>query len=176
MIDEGLFRATGIVKALMTFSFKGTSTLYKSDIHEIIENTLLFLNFKIPEDAKIKRDFQLKTEIPLFVDKMHQVLIYILDNAIFEFNSENRKDGVITIITRENEESAVLTISNNGKPIPEQYLDQIFDPFFTTKDPGKGVGLGLSISYALINEQNGKIRVENSNDGVSFIIELPLNK
>lgn len=53
-------------------------------------------------------------------------------------------------------------------------MKQLFDPFFTTKDPGKGVGLGLSISYTLIQEHNGEIYAENMDDGVSFMIELPL--
>ena len=174
MINEGLLKATSIVKALMTFSSGGTSKLINSNIHQIIENTLLFLNFKIPEGISIKKNFNLKSDIPLFEDKMHQVIIHILDNAIYEFLAGTEKEGVIEISTSENEKFAVLTISNSGRRIPDENLNQIFDPFFTTKDPGKGVGLGLSITYSLINEHNGKIHAENSIDGVSFIIELPL--
>lgn len=173
-IKEGVTRANSIVKTLMNFTQNSNSKLLKSDLHEIIENTLLFLNFKIPEDIVIEKDFQLKTNIPLYVYKIHQVIINIIENAIFELNSDSKKNKIITISTRQKQDYALLTISNNATQIPEQNLTQIFDPFFTTKDPGKGIGLGLSISYSLINDHKGKIYAENFDEGVSLIIELPL--
>lgn len=174
MIDEGLVRTTRIVKALMTFSPNSSQIQISSNIHQIIENTLFFLNFKIPEGIRINKHFHLKNNIPLYEDKMHQIIIHILDNAIDEFLSGTVKEGVINISTSKNEKYAILTISNNGRQIPKEDLKQIFDPFFTTKDPGKGVGLGLSIAYSLIREHNGNIRAENFKEGVSIIIELPL--
>jgi signal transduction histidine kinase len=174
MIEDGITRANSIVKTLMNFTQIKNSKLLVSDLHEVIENTMLFLNFKIPENILIKKDFQLKTNIPVYVDKIHQVIINILENAIFELNSVSKENKVINISTRQKEDFAQLIISNNATQIPEQNLTQIFDPFFTTKDPGKGIGLGLSISYSLINEHKGKIYAENFDEGVSLIIELPL--
>lgn len=174
MIEDGIARANSIVKTLMNFTHIRNSKLIESDLHEVIENTMLFLNFKIPENILVKKDFQLKTNIPIYVDKIHQVIINILENAIFELNSVSKENKLITISTRQKEDSAQLIISNNATQIPEQNLTQIFDPFFTTKDPGQGIGLGLSISYSLINEHKGKIYAENFNEGVSLIIELPL--
>ncbi|MCK5170060.1 MAG: HAMP domain-containing histidine kinase, partial [Bacteroidales bacterium] len=174
LINDGITRATSIVNALMNFSPDVKPKLRETDIHEIIENTLLFLNYKIPEDITIEKDFKLKKNVPLFVDKLHQVIINIIENAIFELRSESKKNKVIYILTYQKENYAVLTIYNNAKQIPKQNLSKIFDPFFTTKDPGQGIGLGLSVSYSLINEHNGKIYAENSDSGVNIIIELPL--
>ncbi|NVO10750.1 MAG: GHKL domain-containing protein [Bacteroidales bacterium] len=172
-INEGLFKTTSIVKALQSFTSRTTSKRIDSDIHKIIENSLLFLNFSIPENVSIIKNYHLKAKIPVFEDEIHQVIIEILRNALFELNKKTQKDSAIDITTSENEEFAILTISNNGGEIPEQYLSRVFDPFFTTKEPGEGVGLGLSIVYTFITEHKGKIRVENSNTWVKFIIELP---
>jgi signal transduction histidine kinase len=174
LINEGITRTTNIVKALMNFSLYDKSKLREADIHEIIENTLLFLNYKIPEDITIKKDFQLKSNVPLYIDKIHQVIINIIENAIFELKSVSSKKKVITIFTSQNKNNSIVEISNNGNQIPEQNLNQVFDPFFTTKDPGQGIGLGLSICYSIITEHKGKISAKNSNSGVSIIIELPL--
>jgi C4-dicarboxylate-specific signal transduction histidine kinase len=176
MIHDGFSKSVEIVNALMSFSVRGNSNLVVADIHAIIENTLLFLNYRIPSGVRIKKDFQLQAKIPLFAEKMNQVIVNIIDNALFEFNHESTSNAEITISTSQLEDYACIKISNNGRKIPEKYLNRIFDPFFTTKDPGQGVGLGLSISYALVHEHSGRIHAENSEDGVVFIIELPMNK
>ena len=173
MAFDGLERATGIVKALMTFSRKGGSKLIESDLHEIIDNTLLFLRSKITVDIEIKKEYQLKNKVPVFQEKMHQVIMNIIDNAIFAVNSHGGRDKSILISTGHAENMAILTITNNGPHIEEHHLSQLFDPFFTTKDPGAGTGLGLSISYNLIAEHEGTLRAENRDNGVSFIIEIP---
>ena len=68
-------------------------------------------------------------------------------------------------------------MSDNGCGISEEVIDQLFDPFFTTKPVGKGVGLGLALSYAIVDEAGGKIRCENNEDGgARFVIELPNQK
>jgi signal transduction histidine kinase len=65
-------------------------------------------------------------------------------------------------------------VSDTGKGIPPHMIDRIFDPFFTTKP--KGIGLGLSIAYQIINKHGGTIKVESQwEKGTSFIITLPEN-
>ncbi len=176
MIEAGLVRATKIVKALMTFAYRGTSKLVYFDIHEIIENTLLFLNFQLPNDLVIKKDYRLKNQVPIFAEKMHQVVMAIIENALYELNSANLSQKILIISTIEKNGKAMLRFSNNGNKIPEDLLTRIFDPFFTTKSTGHGTGLGLSICYTYIQEHGGQITAENTNDGVSFIVELPLKK
>ncbi len=170
---DGLDRATEIVKALMTFSHRGLSKKNLSDLHDIIDNTLLFLQSKMTGHIEVRKVYNLTEGVPVFQDKIHQVILNLIDNAIFATKLNKEGDRLITITTGKEGSHVVMDITNNGPLIPEEHLRQIFDPFFTTKAPGEGTGLGLSISYTLIREHNGTIRAENREDGVHFIIEIP---
>jgi signal transduction histidine kinase len=175
IINEGFNRSVEIVNALMSFSIKGVSNLQNHDIHTIIDNTLLFMMTTIPKDIVIIKDFGLNELVPVYIEKMHQIFINILNNAIFVLDSDGIKEKKITIKTFKNYNRAIIEISNSGPEIPSKNLNQIFDPFFTTKDPDKGKGLGLSICYTYIREHKGKIYAANIENGVKFTIELPLN-
>jgi signal transduction histidine kinase len=177
MIQDGFQRASDIVQSLMTFSYKGKPILVPADINKIIDNTLLFISHEITPEVLIHKDYKLQKDVPVYQDKIHQVLLNILDNALFA-TRKNSKAGTreIFIQTDQSDKYAIIKISNNGRKIPDEHLKQIFDPFFTTKNPGEGAGLGLSICYTLIKEHKGNIRVENEEDAVAFVIEVPLNK
>ncbi len=170
---NGLERASNIVKALMTFSYRGNSKKTATNVHDIIDNSLLFLQSKLTDDFKIHKTYTLKKLIPLYPDRMHQVIMNIIDNAIFAVTMNEQGTKEIGITTRQEGNKAILEISNNGPAISEENLHQLFDPFFTTKDPGQGTGLGLSISYTLVSEHNGSIKAENLEKGVRFVIEIP---
>jgi len=187
MIREGFEKTFNIVRSLLSFSSGEESERSLEDIHVIFDNTLLFLKSKIGDDIALIRDYQLERLVPVYQDKLHQIFLAIIDNAIFALrHSGQDNDKQIRISTRkqtltstskdksDSGELAVIEISNNGGPIPEDHLGQIFDPFFTTKDPGVGVGLGLSIVYTLVSEHDGEIKASNSENGISFVIELPL--
>jgi signal transduction histidine kinase len=94
----------------------------------------------------------------------------ILNNAIQAIEN----GGSITVKTIfSNKNSVIISISDTGKGIEKEHLDNIFDPFFTTKNIGEGTGLGLSISYGIIKEHKGEINVE-SNIGVGTTIDIKL--
>lgn len=173
-VKEGLERSMNIVSALMTFSFQGKSTLVEIDIHPIIENTLIFLKPKIKDKIKILKNFNLSDAMKVYPDKMHQILLNILDNAIFATINQDSYPKKIFINTIANQTSAIIQIINTGAGIPEENLNQLFDPFFTTKEPGLGTGLGLFICYTLMEEHNGTISVENIDGGVCFNLEFPV--
>ena len=181
MIREGFEKTNKIVKALISFSSSDPEKPVKSDLHEIIDNTLLFIRSRLGENIKIHKDYRINRTVPVFQDKLHQVLLSVLDNAIYAIQQkEQLKDEFIRICTWEvkgrgaGETRAVIEICNSGPGIPDQDLSNVFDPFFTTKDPGEGTGLGLSISYSLIQDHNGEIEVHNVPDGVCFVISLPV--
>jgi len=174
MAFDGLDRSVGIVKALMTFSHRGGSKKVETDLNETIDNTLMFLSSKISDDIQIVKKYKLERQVPVFPEKMHQVVMNIIDNAIFAVNMETSRPKIITISTGTEGKKLILSFSNTGPSILEEHLDQLFDPFFTTKDPGQGTGLGLSICYTLVSEHGGEIRAENTRDGVNFTVSLPL--
>ena len=116
-----------------------------------------------------------------YKDKLQQVLLSILDNAVAAIKSKQGKDNEFIEIETYRESSdlkeyLVIEITNTGPEIPEKDLPYIFDPFFTTKEAGLGTGLGLTIAYAFINDHNGVLTVENTSSGVRFRIRFPVLK
>ena len=176
MAFDGLDRSIGIVQALMTFSHRGGSRKVQADLQEITDNTLRFLTSKISDDVRIVKDYKLNRKVPLFPEKMHQVIMNIIDNALYAVNSVPKGPKIITISTRLAGDNVVLSFSNTGPFIAKEHLDHLFDPFFTTKDPGHGSGLGLSICYTLVSEHGGEIEARNTRDGVIFVVTLPAVK
>jgi two-component system NtrC family sensor kinase len=103
-------------------------------------------------------------------DQVVQVLLNILINATEVMPG----GGHVHVEAHTSQEMLVLTLSNDGPPIPSQHLGHVFDPFFSTKPDG--TGLGLSISYSIVQGHGGDIHAENLDDdqGVRFTITLPL--
>lgn len=175
IISEGLDRSSKIVKSLLAFTSKGGTGVEESDINEIIDNTLLFMKTEISNDIKIIKTYNLDDEVPVILDKMHQVFHNIFDNAIFEFKQTNVKDKALEIKTYCNNNTAIIEIHNNASKIDTKIIQEIFDPFFTTKDPDKGVGLGLTSCFNIIKEHEGDIAVKNTSTGVCFTISIPIH-
>jgi signal transduction histidine kinase len=178
-IKAGLERATKIVRSLTSFAYSGKPMLVNSDIHEIIDNTLLFLSSKFEYNIEIQKHYLLQNQVPIFPDLLHQVIINIIDNAIFELKSDRSKKSNIIVIKTYLEEiiggnNAIISISNNGPNILPENISHLFDPFFTTKKPGEGSGLGLSIAFTLVKKHHGSLTAQNLKEGVEFIIRLPL--
>ena len=87
---------------------------------------------------------------------------------------KDRKDGEITIYTEELENDVVIRLKDNGAGIPEKIKSRIWEPFFTTKAVGVGTGLGMSITYGIIEKHNGKIEfTSEEGQGTEFVITLP---
>jgi len=87
------------------------------------------------------------------------------------------KNGTIVISTRADQNHIIIEIEDDGPGIKKDILDKIFDPFFSTKEPGQGTGLGLSVSYGIIHEHNGDIRVQSTPGyGARFTITIPVTQ
>ncbi len=121
---------------------------------------------------------QLQSDLPVVhVDEnqFKQALLALFVNAV----EAMEKDGVLTIRTnyKKSENNVYIYVQDNGKGIAEEDKEHIFEPFFTTKHAVKGVGLGLSVVYGIIQNHNGEIKVETElNKGTTFIIKLPISK
>jgi signal transduction histidine kinase len=97
----------------------------------------------------------------------------ILNNGI-QAIPEERKDGEITIYTEEEDNQVVIRLKDNGVGIPEDIKNRIWEPFFTTKPVGVGTGLGMSITFGIIEKHNGKIELFSEvGKGTEFVITLP---
>ncbi len=174
MMKEGIEKTTDIVNSLMNFSHVDESQLELTDINQLIDQTLLFIKSKTPQNLSILKYYLPKIKAQVYKDKFHQVIFNILLNAI-EAISINK--GTISISTSEtqkdNQTYCRINIENSGSKIAESALLKIFDPFFTTKTQGQNVGLGLTIAYNYIKDHQGELSVRNSNSGVVFTILIP---
>jgi signal transduction histidine kinase len=112
-------------------------------------------------------------DIECYPGQLNQVFMNILNNGIQAIPKE-RKDGEITIYTEELDNEVVVRIKDNGVGIPEKIKNRIWEPFFTTKAVGVGTGLGMSITYGIIEKHNGKIELTSEEGkGTEFVITLP---
>ncbi len=168
---EGAERVREIVLNLKSFSHVDAAEEQLADINKCIEDTIKIAWNEIKYKATLKKDFAELPEILCRPRELNQVFMNILVNAGQAIEGQ----GEISIRTRFEQEVIRVEISDNGPGIPDDVQRRIFEPFFTTKDVGKGTGLGMSISYDIIQRHGGEILLESEpGQGASFIILLPL--
>jgi signal transduction histidine kinase len=172
-INEGVVRASKVVRSLSHFSKAGEAIIERCDVHEIINNCLIILNNRIRNKAEVIKSFT-DREVIVSGDegKLHQAFMNILSNAEQAIEHE----GVIVIVTNVKDGHVLVSIKDNGVGIAEEHLQKISDPFFTTKPAGIGTGLGLFITYSIVEEHKGSIKVASKpNVETEFIVSLPLH-
>jgi len=104
--------------------------------------------------------------------RVNQVLVNLIRNAVDAMRAQTIKKVHISMTGEQ--QQVVLSIADSGTGIRDQDIEEIFTPFFTTKEVGEGLGLGLSISYRIITDLGGSIRVLNNEEGgTTFIIFFP---
>ena len=158
-IKKHVKRGKKVISRLMGFARKEDIVHENIDINSVLDETHDFLNKKAMfQNITIMKEFQ--DNLPSIVTdraQLQQVFINIVNNAIDAIN----KDGVIRLITKEQNRGVLVAITNTGPGIPKEIQEKIFDPFFTTKPVGKGTGLGLSTSYDIIEKLGGQLTVES---------------
>lgn len=168
-----------IVEGLLCFSRQQKPHRSLEYINDVIDKTIDLRTYWFKsKGVSIVREYQ---ETPLaYVDvqQIQHAILNILMNAEQALHACGRPAQVVirTVYDAEGKK-IVIGISDNGRGIPEQVRGRIFDPFFSTKPVGEGSGLGLSMTYGIITEHGGTVRVESTEgEGSTFIIELPINK
>jgi len=147
------------------------------DLNELIENALEFTKVKWADEVqsrgiKIEISKALSSLPPIMgsASELREVFTNLINNAVDALP----RGGEIRVQSCMNTEWAVITIEDTGGGIPLSIKDRIFDPFFTTKGP-QSTGLGLSVSYGIINRHHGTITAESmEGKGTAFTIKLPL--
>ncbi len=170
---EGTERTKNIVLDLKNFSRMEEMVLTQFDVPKEIDTTLNILNNKYKNRITVIKNYAPDTpKIEAFGGQLNQVFMNILDNA----QDAMKETGTLTVNTYKDGESIKIEFIDTGDGIPPENLKKIFDPFFTTKAVGKGTGLGMSISYRVINDHHGKIEVESEiGKGTKFTITLPIS-
>ena len=176
-ITQQSFRAAEIANGLLNFSRTSTTEFRSTDLNQVIRDTLSLLEHQF-KTAQVEVDLDLAQELPPIngnPGKLQQVFLNLLLNA----KEAMPGGGILRVSTLVNGHVAAV-ITDSGTGIAPENLKRIYDPFFTTKTtpkPGdrRGTGLGLSVSYGIIQEHAGKIHVESAvGAGTTFHLEFPL--
>ncbi len=142
------------------------------DLHEAIDSTLSLIE-GLGDRITIHKEYNDIPKVHCSPGQINQVFVNILKNAAEFIEGE----GHIWITTSQEAENVVITICDDGKGIQPDNLSKVFDPFFTTKPVGSGTGLGLSLSYGIIEQHGGSITVKSELDkGTTFTLCLPIKE
>jgi signal transduction histidine kinase len=162
-------RISGLVNSLKSYAYLGQAPMQEIDIHMGLDDTLSVLGSKLAH-ITIQRNYAPHLpRIPAYGSELNQVWTNLLDNAVDALGDH----GQITLRTK-HEGDIIVEVEDNGPGIAAQHLPKIFDPFFTTKPPGKGAGLGLSISYNIIKRHKGTLGVRSEPGRTVFEVRLPI--
>jgi signal transduction histidine kinase len=171
-IGEASTRISELVKAVKSYSHMDKASQKEADVHEGLENTLVMLGHKLKKgNVEVVREYEENLpRVCAHGSELNQVWTNLVDNAIDAVDGE----GQIKIRTARENDRVLVEIADDGPGIPEEIRDRVFEPFFTTKDVGKGTGLGLDISYRVVEDLGGDIRVLSEPGDTRFQVRLPI--
>jgi C4-dicarboxylate-specific signal transduction histidine kinase len=168
-------KMNNVIKLLKYFSYEDGEDIQRQDLALLIKQSINLYQDKLKE-KKVNINLEnLQSLVTVKINplKLDLVLTNIIQNAIDAM--QQCEQPVITIAMVSLYNKAIITIEDQGDGINSRVMGQLFDPYFTTKDIGKGLGLGLSICYEIIQEYHGSIVAENRPQGARFTITLPLD-
>ncbi len=176
-IEEYTNRCKRIIKDLLGFSRQYKLGIKKVDVNSLINKAIELVSRQLKlDDINIIKKFG--EELPP-AKGIGNLLEQVFFNLIINARQSMPEGGEIIITTRLNGNDMIrIEVQDNGEGIKKEDIPRVFDPFFTTKEVGKGTGLGLFVTYSIIEKNVGKIRVESEGEGrgANFIIDLPLYK
>jgi len=181
-IESQSRRCKGIVQNLLRFSRSSrTSDFDDIDINEVLDETRTFVEHQLHMN-QIELEMTLDHNLPIVFGNAGQ-LQQVFTNMIINAMHASPADSTIRIVTRSSPAlgefggAIEVIFSDQGCGISPANLKKIFEPFFTTKEVGKGTGLGLSVSYGIVKDHGGEIKVETEEGhGTTFTIVLPIQK
>jgi PAS domain S-box-containing protein len=179
-ITQQTFRASEIVNGLLNFSRTSGAEFTSIDLNTLVHDTLVLLEHQF-KTAQIRVETDLLSPLPHIQGnqgKLQQVILNLLLNAKDAMHGTSQ--ATLRISTERQNDRVLLRVRDSGSGIEREHLHRIFDPFFTTKvkpRPGehKGTGLGLAVTYGIMQEHGGKIHVESEvGIGTVFTLDFPV--
>jgi PAS domain S-box-containing protein len=173
-IERQTFRAAKIVNGLLNLARPAKVDAGPIDLHAVINDVLSLLEHQLRNSSiQVRKELLPAGAIVQGTEyKLQQVFLNLFLNA----RDAMPRGGWLTIATSlGNDGTAVVEVSDTGSGIPPDQLSRIYDPFFTTKEIGKGSGLGLSITYGIVQEHGGAITCDSVvGQGTRFVLSLPM--
>lgn len=170
---DGAERIRDVVQNLRTFSHLDEADFKKVNVHEGLDATIRLLSrFYESGHVELQRDYAELPPVDCYAGQLNQVWMNLLDNAA----QAVKNGGEVRVATRREGQSVVVSVSDTGHGIAPEHLKHVFDPFFTTKPVGEGTGLGLSVTYGIVERHGGTIKVESHpGQGTTFTVRIPID-
>jgi signal transduction histidine kinase len=170
---QGIVRVRQIVQDLKDFSrVDATQDWQLADLHHGIDSTLNIVASEIKYRADVVKEYGAIPEVECMPSQINQVVMNLLVNAAHAMGGRR---GRITVRTGAADEQAWIEVADDGSGMAPETLKRIFEPFFTTKPVGQGTGLGLSLSYGIVQKHHGRIDVRSApGEGTTFRVTLPV--
>jgi signal transduction histidine kinase len=177
-ILKGSQRAATIVNSMLGFARSRSSQRETTDIIGLVEEALILTEKDLSKHRiRVETKFEGRPQAPVVQGQIEQILLNLIINA----RQAMPRGGWLRIAVGENPRTQMveIRIADTGTGIPPEQLRLIFEPFYTTKEPDEhghgGNGLGLSVCRQIIEQHNGRIRVESVvGKGSTFTVKLPL--
>ncbi len=173
-IENETRRCNEIIGNLMQFSRQEKGEHEPISVNEVIEKSMAIVDHQLGL-KNVEIESELADELPDIsgnANQLQQVIMNLLINAQQAMGEEG---GTVSLATLIEDDSLLITVSDTGPGIEPDVAAKVFEPFFTTKPAGQGTGLGLSVTYGIIQDHGGDISVERSESGgAKFVVALPL--
>lgn len=171
--SEGANRIKQIVMDLKDFAQVDEAQIKDNDINQCVRRTLNVIKHELRMVPCIELQLTEMQPIPCNAQQINQLLTSLLLNAAQAMEGE----GAITIKTWQEQQYAMLSVTDTGSGIAPEIAKRIFEPFFTTKTVGNGTGLGLTVAYDIVRKHEGELRLESEpGKGSTFTVCLPLQR
>lgn len=177
-ILKGSQRAANLINSMLGFARNSSAHREIADIVRLVEEVLLLTEKDLSKHhVQVETKFQCRPKVPVVAGQIEQILLNLIINA----RQAMPRGGYLRVDVRENQRTQMVEIrvSDTGVGIPLDQLRLIFEPFYTTKEPDEhghgGTGLGLSVCRQIIEQHQGRIRVESMpGKGSTFTVKLPM--
>ncbi|APQ15989.1 sensor histidine kinase [Maribacter hydrothermalis] len=179
-------RADGIVKGMLQHSRSSTGQKEMTDINTLSDEylRLAYHGLRAKDksfNATLNTDFDDSIgKLNIVAQDMGRVILNLITNAFYVVKKKKEQNPkgynpTVSVRTEKQGNMVLIKVSDNGNGVPKEVLDKIFQPFFTTKPSGEGTGLGLSLSYDIVQVHGGELTVETKQgEGTTFTISLPM--
>jgi two-component system NtrC family sensor kinase len=169
--EDGLSRVKKIVQDLKDFSRVDYADWQDADLNAGLDSTLNVVMNEVKYKAEVRKNFGALPPVRCIAAQLNQVFMNLIVNAAHAI----KERGVITLATRSENEWACVEVSDTGSGMTDEVKRRIFEPFFTTKPVGQGTGLGLSLSFSIVQKHGGRIEVDSEPGvGTCFRVWIPV--
>jgi PAS domain S-box-containing protein len=171
-IERQTFRAAKIVNSLLNLARPSGGDAAPVDINVVVSDVLSLLEHQFKGSRiQVRRELSATHDVQGFEYKLQQVFLNLFLNA----RDAMPKGGWLSVTTRSTDEGVTVEVGDTGTGIPSEHMARIYDPFFTTKADGAGTGLGLSVTYGIVQEHGGALACDSAvGQGTRFTLTLPI--